>query len=244
MRLTFGDTHYRNYELIFFLLRQTWRERIRRRWTTSQERETIHLFSPERQKKTPANSLRPDATSSLRDLRRGWNLLSIGHLISSRFNLAQYTSGQSARQSAYSGGTEPQKWPPPIALEWARPQAGCGRAPTCAEVRGQESDSTFPNASNVSEMPARVDVTGLVLPDSGCVCGGGVGLLSGEWSAEEAAVALRWRGRGYLRRIRETWWMTQYFHATGKLLRFKLERVTGTDRRQNRKERNPQGWND
>lgn len=36
-------------------------------------------------------------------------------------------------------------------------------------------------------------------------------------------------GRGYLRRIRETWWMTQYFHARGKLLHFKLEGVTERD---------------
>lgn len=35
-----------------FPLRQTWRKRIRGgRWTTSRERETVHLFSPERQKK-------------------------------------------------------------------------------------------------------------------------------------------------------------------------------------------------
>lgn len=44
-----------------FLLRQTWRKRIRRRWTTSRERETVHLFSPEThtQKKKP--SLQPPA---------------------------------------------------------------------------------------------------------------------------------------------------------------------------------------
>ena len=66
---------------------------------------------------------------------------------------------------------------------------------------------------------------------------GAISRLSGAAGGRGGGAA----GGRYLRRIRETWWMTQYFHARGKLLHFKLEGVTEREgRRQRRKEINPQ----
>lgn len=75
MRLTFGASHSRIYGLGFPV--------------------------KTKMKRPAAASPQAEAASSLPDSRRGWDFLSMCHLISSRFNLAQYTSGQSARQPAY-----------------------------------------------------------------------------------------------------------------------------------------------
>lgn len=141
-------------------------------------------------------------------------------------------------------GIEPQKWPTPIALQWDRPDTSWGTQSACKQKgeRPRVSDSAF--LSGMSGEKYQKSQHGQIWP---ALCLLTLGNITakwwGGWSVEEGGVVVgrRWRGRGYLRRIRETWWMTQYFHARGKLLHFKLEGVTERGgRRQRRKEINPQ----
>lgn len=69
MRLTFGDTHYRNYELGFSAMTNVKEEDQEEVDDISRKGDPPLIFS--RKTKNPANSLGPDATSPLQDSRRG-----------------------------------------------------------------------------------------------------------------------------------------------------------------------------
>lgn len=109
MRLTFGDTHFWNYELGSSVKTKVKEEGGRDAKTGK------HPIIWER--------LQAEATASLLDSRRGWNVLSTDHLISSRFNLAPHTSGQAAGRAAYRGAPSRKNGPRPSPLE----QGGRGR---------------------------------------------------------------------------------------------------------------------
>lgn len=117
-----------------FQLRQTWRRRISRWWTTSREkgRPSTYFLQKDKKNKINKNSRRPPG-------RR--YIISPGVALRLKCLIDRPSNQQPLQFSpihlwpvseanCLSWGTEPQKWPTPIASEWGRPDGGRGRPPT------------------------------------------------------------------------------------------------------------------
>lgn len=226
-----------------------WQRRRRRRRRRSAESLEWTLPRPPSSQSSPVFSQQTDSAASsssyistLRDTRAEAEIptraLSTGsHLISSRFNLASIHLWPVTAANSLALSIEPQKWPTPIAFAM-RPARRRGRSVQSVWVCVRRRGGGKKKGEREREREAIAHSWTVCLLkciknhctdgyDSPCIHRlWAISRLSGAAGAAGDRRRERWRGGGYLRRIRETWWMTQYFHARGKLLHFKLEGVT------------------